>query len=70
MKVIHRFRDEAKRLEFSFELPTAKILGGAITIVKDGIGYQVDELLHAHTRVDFDTDTVTMLYFCDFIYQA
>lgn len=70
MKVIHRFRDEAKNLEFKFELPTAKILGGAITIRKEGISYQVDELLHVHNKIDLDDDTMTMLYFCDFIMQT
>ena len=71
MKIIHRFKDVSKELEFSFELPTAKALSdSALTIVRDGKGYQVDELMHSHTRVDFDDNTMTMLYFCDFIYQA
>jgi hypothetical protein len=70
MKIIHRFKDVSKELEFSFELSTAKALSdSALTIVKDGKGYQADQILHIHTRVDFDTDTMTMLYFCDFIYQ-
>ena len=64
MKIIHQFRDHRRYLEFNVELPSAKLLGGHITIVKDGIGYQVDELTHVHTRIDFDTDTMTMLYFC------
>lgn len=67
MKVIHRIRDEAKKIEFLVDLPATKTIRGNITIVKDGTGYQVDRLICVHTRIDFDTDTATKLYFCDLI---
>lgn len=67
MKVIHRVRDEAKKIEFNIELASTKMLCGAITIVKEGNSYQVDDLLCVHSRIDFDTDTMTMLYFCNLI---
>ena len=67
MKVIHRIRDEAKKLEFLIDLPSIDNLRGSITIVRDDKSYQVDKLFCVHTRIDFDTDTTTKLYSCNLI---